>query len=118
MDEVLHGSSKASRPSLAAESEFGRSRVRIGAADRHRGHESNVGLVRYDAFEDVGGRCRSPASWTTTDERRHDVDQQATRHEVYAKPVSGATAPTVHRSRKREAIRQALSRADGAVTAT
>jgi hypothetical protein len=81
----------------------------------------NVGLVRYDAFEDVGGRLsfscallddRGTGVVMTSINGRHDT-------RVYAKPVSKGHSPYSLSIEEEEAIRKALeSGAERAVTAT
>ena len=86
----------------------------IRAAVRH------VGLLRYDAFEDVGGRLSF--SCAMLDDRGNGVvltsinGRQDTR--VYAKPIAeGASAYNLS-SEEEEAIRQALAGPREAVKAT
>jgi Protein of unknown function (DUF4446) len=70
-----------------------------------------VGLLRYDAFEDVGGRLSF--SCALLDENGNGVvltsinGRQDTR--VYAKPVSGGTSSFNLSLEEDEAIRQAMS---------
>jgi hypothetical protein len=81
----------------------------------------NVGLVRYDAFEDVGGRLsfscallddRGTGVVMTSINGRHDT-------RVYAKPVSKGHSPYSLSIEEEEAIRKALEPgAERAVTAT
>jgi hypothetical protein len=86
----------------------------IDGAVRH------VGLVRYDAFEDVGGRLSF--SCALLDEHGNGVvvtsinGRQDTR--VYAKPIANATSTYNLSTEEDEAIRQALARPREAVEAT
>ena len=70
-----------------------------------------MGLVRYDAFEDVGGRLSF--SCALLDEHGTGVvltsinGRQDTR--VYAKPVAGGTSSYNLSLEEEEAIRQAMS---------
>lgn len=113
MDEVLHGilEAQASRISRLE------SAVRaLAATDRHQqtgieGAVRNVGLVRYDAFEDVGGRLSFSCALLddhgtgvvmTSINGRHDT-------RVYAKPVSEGGSPYSLSIEEEEAIRQALA---------
>jgi hypothetical protein len=78
-----------------------------------------VGLLRYDAFEDVGGRLSF--SCALLDEHGNGVvltsinGRQETR--VYAKPVSAGTSTHNLSLEEEEAIRQAMSDHHEAVTA-
>jgi len=86
----------------------------IDGAVRH------VGLVRYDAFEDVGGRLSF--SCALLDEHGDGVvvtsinGRQDTR--VYAKPIVGAKSSYNLSTEEDEAIRQALAQPREAVEAT
>ena len=86
----------------------------IESAVRH------VGLVRYDAFEDVGGRLSF--SCALLDDRGNGVvvtsinGRQDTR--VYAKPVADAKSQYNLSTEEEEAIRQALAGPREAVTTT
>jgi len=86
----------------------------IDGAVRH------VGLVRYDAFEDVGGRLSF--SCALLDEHGKGVvvtsinGRQDTR--VYAKPIVDATSTYNLSTEEDEAIRQALARPREAVETT
>jgi hypothetical protein len=79
-----------------------------------------VGLVRYDAFEDVGGRLSF--SCALLDDHGTGVvmtsinGRQDTR--VYAKPVSGGTSSYNLSVEEEEAIRQALARPREAMSAS
>src|SRR5215211_5422825 len=79
-----------------------------------------VGLIRYDAFEDVGGRLSF--SCALLDEHGTGVvvtsinGRQDTR--VYAKPVTNSTSSYNLSIEEEEAIRQALAGPREAVTAT
>jgi hypothetical protein len=91
-----------------------RQQVLVEGAVRH------VGLVRYDAFEDVGGRLSF--SCALLDDRAGGVvvtsinGRQDTR--VYAKPVNDGRSPYNLSVEEEEAIRQALAGPREAVTAT
>jgi hypothetical protein len=86
-----------------------------------QGAVRNVGLVRYDAFEDVGGRLsfscallddRGTGVVMTSINGRHDT-------RVYAKPVSEGHSPYSLSIEEEEAIRQAREPgAERAVSAT
>jgi len=85
-----------------------------------RGTVSNLALVRYDAFEDVGGRLSF--SCAMLDAQGTGVvltainGRQETR--VYAKPVMGGRSSYNLSAEEEEAIRQALAAPEGqAVTA-
>jgi len=86
----------------------------ISEAVRH------VGLVRYDAFEDVGGRLSF--SCALLDDYGSGVvmtsinGRQDTR--VYAKPISEGRSSYNLSSEEEDAIRQALSEPRAAVQAT
>jgi hypothetical protein len=80
----------------------------------------HVGLVRYDAFEDVGGRLSF--SCALLDDHGNGVvvtsinGRQDTR--VYAKPIMNARSSYNLSTEEEEAIRQALARPREAVQAT
>ncbi len=82
-----------------------RQQVLIEGAVRH------VGLLRYDAFEDVGGRLSF--SCALLDDNGNGVvvtsinGRQDTR--VYAKPITGGRSPYNLSSEEEAAIRQALA---------
>ena len=113
MDEVLQGvlegqAAKIARLEAAIRSLNGSDRRQdelIEGAVRH------VGLVRYDAFEDVGGRLSF--SCALLDDRGTGVvvtsinGRQDTR--VYAKPVSDSRSSYNLSIEEEEAIRQALA---------
>ena len=86
-----------------------RQEVPIGATVRR------VALLRYDAFEDVGGRLSF--SCALLDDHGTGVvltsinGRQETR--VYAKPVTAGTSTYNLRNEEQEAIRQALERRGG-----
>ncbi len=97
---------------------------RLAAEDRReeeliRGAVQHVGMVRYDAFEDVGGRLSF--SCAMLDDRGDGVvitsinGRQDTR--VYAKPVSGGRSVHNLSGEEVDAIRQALSEPEEAVSA-
>jgi hypothetical protein len=91
-----------------------RQQVSLDGAVRH------IGLVRYDAFEDVGGRLSF--SCAMLDDHANGVvvtsinGRQDTR--VYAKPVNDARSQYNLSVEEEEAIRQALAEPREAVTAT
>ena len=123
VDDILHGiledqSNRISRLESAVRA--------LAATDRRQqsdieGAVRNVGLVRYDAFEDVGGRLsfscallddRGTGVVMTSINGRHDT-------RVYAKPVSQGLSPYSLSIEEEEAIRKALEPgAERAVTAT
>jgi Protein of unknown function (DUF4446) len=80
----------------------------------------HVGLLRYDAFEDVGGRLSF--SCALLDDHGNGVvmtsinGRQDTR--VYAKPITGGKSTFNLSVEEEEAIRQALAGPREAVTAT
>lgn len=97
----------------------------LGATDRRQedlieGAVRRVGLVRYDAFEDVGGRLSF--SCALLDDHGTGVvvtsinGRQDTR--VYAKPVVDARSSYNLSTEEEEAIRQALARPQEAMTTT
>lgn len=83
------------------------------------GSVRRVGLLRYDAFEDVGGRLSF--SCALLDEHGNGVvltsinGRQETR--VYAKPVAGGASSHNLSLEEEEAIRRALGGAEAAVEA-
>jgi Protein of unknown function (DUF4446) len=88
--------------------------------DLIEGTVRHVGLVRYDAFEDVGGRLSF--SCAMLDDHGHGVvvtsinGRQDTR--VYAKPITNGKSPHNLSIEEEEAIRQALAEPRETVTAT
>lgn len=84
------------------------------------GSVQRIGLIRYDAFEDVGGRLSF--SCALLDEHGTGVvmtsinGRQDTR--VYAKPITHGTSTYNLSVEEEEAIRQALAGPREAVTAT
>jgi hypothetical protein len=80
---------------------------------------SRVGTVRYDAFEDMGGRLSF--SMALLDERGDGVIVSAingrTDTRVYAKPVTGGTSPHNLSEEEVAAIEQALTRSGRTPTA-
>lgn len=84
-----------------------------------RGSVQNVGMIRYDAFEDVGGQLSF--SCALLDDRGDGVvitsinGRQDTR--VYAKPVKAGRSSHNLSEEETSAIRQALERPREAVTA-
>lgn len=96
----------------------------LGATDRRQegliqGAVRHVGLLRYDAFEDVGGRLSF--SCALLDDRGDGVvvtsinGRQDTR--VYAKPITDGKSQYNLSSEEEEAIRQALGEPREAVEA-
>jgi hypothetical protein len=110
----------------------GRSMARLEAAIRQLSSEGrrqagliseavrHVGLVRYDAFEDVGGRlsfsCALLDDFGTGVVMTSINGRQDTR--VYAKPISEGRSSYNLSSEEEDAIRQALSEPREAVRAT
>jgi hypothetical protein len=95
----------------------------LHAADKKQqvqieGSVRRVGLLRYDAFEDVGGRLSF--SCALLDEHGNGVvltsinGRQETR--VYAKPVSGGTSSHNLSMEEEEAIRRALGQREAVET--
>ena len=88
--------------------------------DLIEGAVRHVGLVRYDAFEDVGGRLSF--SCAMLDDHGHGVvvtsinGRQDTR--VYAKPITEGKSPHNLSIEEEEAIRQALAGPREAVATT
>ena len=115
VDEILHGILDDQSAVRALAGTDRRQQIDIQGAVR------NVGLVRYDAFEDVGGRLsfscallddRGTGVVMTSINGRHDT-------RVYAKPVSQGHSPYSLSIEEEEAIRQALAPgAERAVSAT
>jgi hypothetical protein len=123
MDEVLQGildaqGDRMTRLESAVRSLAGTDRRQQGEIE---GAVRNVGLVRYDAFEDVGGRLSfscallddfSTGVVMTSINGRHDT-------RVYAKPVSEGQSSYSLSIEEEEAIRQAMAAGTKrAVTAT
>jgi hypothetical protein len=88
----------------------------LNKVDKHQqglieGSVSHVALLRYDAFEDVGGRLSF--SFALLDDHGSGVvltsinGRQETR--VYAKPIAGGRSSYNLSSEEEEAIRQALA---------
>jgi len=122
MDEVLRGVLEGQQKQIQRLEAAVRS---LNATDRRQetlieGAVRRVGLIRYDAFEDVGGRLSF--SCALLDEHGTGVvvtsinGRQDTR--VYAKPVSSGTSTYNLSIEEEEAIRQALAGPREAVTAT
>ncbi|HLA93489.1 MAG TPA: DUF4446 family protein [Actinomycetota bacterium] len=113
MDEVLHGLLQGQANKIARLE----SAIRSLAATDHRqeglieGAVRKVGLVRYDAFEDVGGRLSF--SCALLDDHGSGVvvtsinGRQDTR--VYAKPIAESRSVYNLSVEEEEAIRQALA---------
>ena len=123
MDEVLQGildaqGDRMTRLESAVRALAGTDRRQQGEIE---GAVRNVGLVRYDAFEDVGGRLSFSCALLddlgtgvvmTSINGRHDT-------RVYAKPVSEGQSSYSLSIEEEEAIRQALEAGtQRAVTAT
>lgn len=113
MDEVLHGVLQGQANKIARLESAVRS---LAATDRRQeglieGAVRNVGLIRYDAFEDVGGRLSF--SCAMLDDHGSGVvvtsinGRQDTR--VYAKPITEGHSPYNLSVEEEEAIRQALA---------
>lgn len=122
VDEVLHGILEGQTNRLSRLESAVRA---LAGTDRRQqtdieGAVRNVGLVRYDAFEDVGGRLSF--SCALLDARGNGVvvtsinGRQDTR--VYAKPIVEARSHYNLSIEEEEAIRQALAEPREAVTAT
>ena len=97
----------------------------LNATDRRQealieGAVRRVGLVRYDAFEDVGGRplLLLRAARRSRQRRRRDLDQRAAGHARVREADRGGTSPYNLSIEEEEAIRQALAGPREAVTAT
>ena len=113
VDEILHGilddqSNRITRLESAVRALAGTDRRQQTDIE---GAVRNVGLVRYDAFEDVGGRLSF--SCAMLDEHGTGVvltsinGRQETR--VYAKPVAVGTSTYNLSAEEEEAIRQAMT---------
>ena len=123
VDEILHGilddqSNRITRLESAVRALAGTDRRQQTDIE---GAVRNVGLVRYDAFEDVGGRLSF--SCAMLDDRGSGVVMTSIngRHDtrVYAKPVSEGHSPYSLSVEEEEAIRQAREPgAERAVSAT
>jgi hypothetical protein len=122
MDDVLRGVLEGQQKQLQRLEAAVRS---LNATDRRQeglieGAVRRVGLVRYDAFEDVGGRLSF--SCALLDDHGSGVvvtsinGRQDTR--VYAKPIADGTSSYNLSIEEEEAIRQALAGPREAVTAT
>lgn len=122
MDDVLRGVLQGQARQIQRLEAAVRS---LSATDRRQeemieGAVRRVGVVRYDAFEDVGGRLSF--SCAMLDERGTGVvmtsinGRQDTR--VYAKPVTDGRSAYNLSIEEEEAIRQALSAPREAVKAT
>jgi hypothetical protein len=105
---ILEGHARALQRLEAAVRQLGMEDLRLG--DRLTGAVQRVALIRYDAFEDVGGRLSF--SCALLDERGDGVvmtsinGRQDTR--VYAKPVHRGTSDHNLSEEEVEAIREAL----------
>jgi hypothetical protein len=122
MDDVLRGlldghARQMQRLEQAVRALHATDRTQQGSIE---GAVRHVGLVRYDAFEDVGGRLSF--SCALLDDHGGGVvvtsinGRQDTR--VYAKPVAGGRSQYNLSTEEEEAIRQALAGPREAVTAT
>jgi hypothetical protein len=122
MDDVLRGVLEGQSRQIERLEAAVRS---LAATDRRQeglieGAVSHVGLVRYDAFEDVGGRLSF--SCAMLDDHGNGVvmtsinGRQDTR--VYAKPIVDARSSYNLSVEEEEAIRRALAGPREAVTAT
>lgn len=122
MDDVLRGLLESQTRRIQKLEQAVRT---LDATDRRQqmlveGAVRHVGLVRYDAFEDVGGRLSF--SCALLDDRANGVvvtsinGRQDTR--VYAKPVNESRSAYNLSVEEEEAIRQALAGPREAVTAT
>ena len=115
LDDVLRGILEGHARSLqrleAAVRQLANEDLRLG--ERMSGAVQRVALIRYDAFEDVGGRLSF--SCALLDERGNGVvmtsinGRQDTR--VYAKPVHRGTSDHNLSEEEVEAIREALGAA-------
>jgi hypothetical protein len=105
---ILEGHARSIRRLEAAVRQLAAEDVRLG--EHLTGAVQHVSLLRYDAFEDVGGRLSF--SCALLDERGDGVvvtsinGRQDTR--VYAKPVVGGTSDHNLSEEEVEAIREAL----------
>ncbi len=122
MDDVLRGVLEGQARQIQRLEQAVRT---LNATDRRQqvildGAVQHVGLVRYDAFEDVGGRLSF--SCAMLDERANGVvvtsinGRQDTR--VYAKPITDGKSQYNLSVEEEEAIRQALARSREAVRTT
>jgi len=122
MDDVLRGVLEGQARQIRRLESAVRS---LDATDRRQeglieGAVRHVGLVRYDAFEDVGGRLSF--SCALLDDHGHGVvvtsinGRQDTR--VYAKPIMDGRSRYNLSTEEEEAIRQALAEPREAVKAT
>ena len=122
MDEALRGVLQGQANKIARLESAVRS---LAATDRRQeglieGAVRHVGLVRYDAFEDVGGRLSF--SCALLDDHGSGVvmtsinGRQDTR--VYAKPVDAGRSPYNLSVEEEEAIRQALAGPPEAMSAS
>jgi uncharacterized protein DUF4446 len=121
LDPVVHGIFEDHQHSIQRLEQAVRS---LNGTDRRqdgliRTSVRNAGLIRYDAFEDVGGRLSF--SCALLDDAGTGVvftsinGRQETR--VYAKPIADGQSPYNLSSEEEEAIRQALSAPREAVRA-
>ena len=122
LDDMLRGILEGHAKSIQRLEQAVRS---LNATDRRQqelieGAVSRVGLIRYDAFEDVGGRLSF--SCAMLDDHGDGVvvtsinGRQDTR--VYAKPITEGRSKYNLSIEEDEAIRQALAEPREAVTAT
>jgi hypothetical protein len=122
MDDVLRGVLEGQAKQIQRLEGVVRS---LAGTDRRQealieGAVRHVGLVRYDAFEDVGGRLSF--SCALLDDHGNGVvmtsinGRQDTR--VYAKPIVGGTSQYNLSVEEEEAIRQAIDASREAVSAS
>jgi Protein of unknown function (DUF4446) len=115
---ILEGHARALQRLESAIRQLAGHDVRI--SERLTGAVQRVALVRYDAFEDMGGRLSF--SCALLDERGDGVvvtsinGRQDTR--VYAKPVSGGSSDHNLSEEEEEVIREALAGSRQTVEAT
>ena len=122
MDDLLRGILEGQAKQIQRLEQAARS---LNATDRRQealieGAVRRVGVIRYDAFEDVGGRLSF--SCALLDDHGNGVvmtsinGRQDTR--VYAKPITDGRSPHNLSIEEEEAIRQALAEPREAVSAS
>jgi uncharacterized protein DUF4446 len=122
MDDILRGILEGQAKQIQRLEQAARS---LNATDRRQealieGAVRRVGVIRYDAFEDVGGRLSF--SCALLDDHANGVvmtsinGRQDTR--VYAKPITDGRSPFNLSIEEEEAIRQALAEPREAVSAS
>ena len=122
MDDLLRGILEGQAKQIQRLEQAARS---LNATDRRQetlieGAVRRVGVIRYDAFEDVGGRLSF--SCALLDDHGNGVvmtsinGRQDTR--VYAKPITDGRSPYNLSIEEEEAIRQALAEPREAVSAS